>query len=563
MKKNWWIILLACLLCVSVAWAEGTEGTVYAPDMDAWGNQGNNGWRWMKLTTDGAYVDMNYYTTSDIGWQQTAFASDPGVDMEMFFIGRGSFFTGELGTLPVYAFEVPADGRVELAFSSHGQDDMHMKICRDDQLIRDDIAFNTTGADAGFTAHFTRMDVKAGQVIYMIGYTTGGNREGWVKNYSVTYLAPDASLEVNEEEARVEAQEQAAAEAAAYVDPGKTWAPDMENFGVQGNNGFYYLVKTPAGEYLPMEYRTESDIGWQVNAFASDPGAVGEMYFINRNSGFVGELGSTPVYAFEAPIGGEIEFSALTHGTGGVAVRLVVDGQIVPLNGQECIELTTDGSEGGFTKVSAQLTVKRGTMLYLELYTTGGGREGWFKDYKVTYNSYNAQVVDSLAEKVFVPDHDEKWGKKENNAWSYKYLDKETGKIRSLAFVRSSDHFTGSGGDGYDYLLIMRHAMHPAMKANPIMCFTAPRDGQVKLMVIARIGAYEMSPTSTGIAVWQNEEKVWPAEEDYFKLGKDTCRVIITQEVKAGDTLNVLLDNMDGNVNYDETAIQVLAEYVD
>ena len=561
--KKWLVFVLACLFCITMACAEGVEGTVYTPDMDAWGTQGNNGWRYMKCVDENTYVDMNYYTTSDIGWQQMAFASDPGADLEMFFISRSSFFTGELGTLPVYAFEVPVDGRVELAFATHGQPDMHIKICLDDQLVRDDIEFNTTGVDDGFTTHYTRMDVKAGQKIYMIGYTTGGNREGWVKNYTVTYLASDASLEVNEEEARVEAKEQAAAAAAAYVDPGKTWAPDMDNFGVQGNNGFYYMVKNTAGEYSLMDYRTESDIGWQVNNFASDPNAVGEMYFISKNSGFVGELGSLPVYAFEAPIGGEIEFSALTHGAGGAAVRLVVDGQIVPLNGQEFIELTTDGAEGGFTKVSAKLTVKRGTMVYLELYTTGGGREGWIKEYKVTYNSYNAEVVDALAEKVFVPDHQDNWGKKENNNWTYKFLDKATGNIRKLAFVRSDDHFTGSNESGYEYLLIMRKAMHPALNADPIMCFTAPRDGQVKLMVIARIGAFEMSPTSTGLAVWHNETKVWPAEDDFFKLGKDTQRVILVQDVKAGETLNVLLDGLNGNINYDETAIQVLAEYID
>ncbi len=561
--KKWLIFVLACLFCVSFAWAEGVEGAAYAPDMDAWGTQGNNGWRYMKSVEENSYADMNYYTTSDIGWQQMAFASDPAADLEMFFISRGSFFTGELGTLPVYAFEVPADGRVELAFATHGQADMHIKICLDEQLIRDDISFNTTGADGGFTTHFTRMDVKAGQMIYMIGYTTGGNREGWVKNYTVTYLAPDASLEVNEEEARVEAKEQAAAAAAAYVDPGKTWAPDMDNFGVQGNNGFYYMVKNTAGEYSLMDYRTESDIGWQVKNFASDPNAVGEMYFISKNSGFVGELGSVPVYAFEAPIGGEIEFSALTHGAGGAAVRLVVDGQIVPLNGQEFVELTTDGAEGGFTKVCAKLTVKRGTMVYLELFTTGGGREGWIKDYKVTYNSYNPQVVEALGDKVFVPDHEENWGKKENNNWSYKFLDKATGNIRKLAFVRSDDHFTGASGSGYEYLLIMRKAMHPALNADPIMCFTAPRDGQVRLMVIACIGAFEMSPTSTGVAVWHNETKVWPAEEDFFKLSKDTQRVILVQDVKAGETLNVLLDGLNGNINYDETAIQVLAEYID
>lgn len=563
MKRKLLLVLLACVLCLSAVLAEGTEGSVFAPDMEQWGTQDNNGWRYLALKSDNAYSEMAYYTESDISWQQYAFSSDPGVDLEMFFISRNSFFTGELGTLPVYAFTVPADGRIELTFSTHGSADMHIRVCLDEEEIRDDIEFNTTGADAGFTAHFTRMDVKAGQTIYLIGYTTGGNREGWVKNYSVTYLAADASLEVNEEEARNEELEQAAQTAAAYVDPGKQWTPDMTQFGTQGNNGWSYLCKTTDGSYLPMTYWKESDIGWQLNAFASDPGAVGEMYFISANSGFVGENGTIPVYAFEAPIGGEITFSALTHGAGGAAVRLMVDGKVVPLNGEESIALTTDGAEGGFTKVSATLTVQRGTMLYFELFTTGDGREGWIKDYQVVYNSYNAQVKDELADNVFVPDHVDNWGAKNNNGWSYKFLDKATGAIRKLAFVRSDDHFTGNGEQAYNYLLIMRTSMHPSTGANPIMEFTAPRAGQVKLMVIARIGSYDMSPTSTGLAVWHNGEKIWPTDGDYHKLEKDTYRLILTQDVAEGDTLDVLLDALDGNINYDETAVQVLAEYMD
>ena len=59
-------------------------GDILAPDMDKWGQQNNNGWYYMyKKGT--AYTEMPFFdSTSEIGWQQNAFASDPAAMGEMF-----------------------------------------------------------------------------------------------------------------------------------------------------------------------------------------------------------------------------------------------------------------------------------------------------------------------------------------------------------------------------------------------------------------------------------------------------------------------------------------------
>ena len=89
-------------------------GDILAPDMDKWGQQNNNGWYYMyKKGT--AYAERPFFdSTSEIGWQQNAFASDPAAMGEMFFINQQSFFIGEGGGMPVYAFKAPASGQVEL-----------------------------------------------------------------------------------------------------------------------------------------------------------------------------------------------------------------------------------------------------------------------------------------------------------------------------------------------------------------------------------------------------------------------------------------------------------------
>ncbi len=552
-------LLTALLLVCGCAGAEAIgEGYVAAPNLEAWGAQDNNGWSYLYRTVDGEYLPMSFYPESDIPWQMNAFASDPGAMGEMFFISRASFFTGELGTMPVYAYTVPADGRIEIRFATHGQPDMNLTVLLGETTLAEGIAFNTTGPDAGFTAHAVRVDAKAGDVVYLIGGTTGGNREGWVKDYSVAYLAPDAPLEVSQEEVQQAAAEEKAAN--APTDTGVIWAPDFEQFGVQDNNGWSFLYKAVDGTYQEMGYYTESDIGWQQNAFASDPGAMGEMFFINRNSCFVGELGTLPVYAFTAPIGGEVTFTALTHGTGGVTLRVLLNGEALPIGDADSLLLTTDGPEGGFTPVTMNLTLKKGDVLTMEVSTTDA-REAWIKDYQVKYNSYNTLVREGCEEGVYIPDHEDSFGKQNNNGWSYMFLDKETNTLKKLAFVRSAGTFKATDDEKYLYLAIGKRSAHPSTGASPVMLFEAPADGDIVLTVIAKIGAPDMSPTSTGIAVMANETKVWPEDGDFRKLDINTLRLQLPMTVKAGDQIAVVLDALEGNINYDETVLSVMAEY--
>lgn len=553
-------LLAALLLACGCAGAETVgEGYLAAPDLEAWGTQDNNGWSWLRLTVDGEYLPMEFYSESDISWQLNAFASDPYTMGEMFFISRASFFTGELGTLPVYAYTVPADGRIEIRFATHGQPDMNLTVKLGETTLAEGIAFNTTGPDAGFTAHAVRSDAKAGDVVYLIGGTTGANREGWVRDYSVAYLSPDASLEVTEEEAQQAAAEEKAAK--APVDQGAIWAPDFERFGAQNNNGWSYLYKTTDGSYHEMTYYTESDIGWQLNAFASDPYTMGEMFFINQNSCFVGELGTLPVYAFTAPIGGEVVFTALTHGTGGAAVQVLLNGEVLPIGDADSLLLTTDGPENGFTPVTMGLTLKKGDVLTLETSTTDA-REAWIKDYQVKYNSYNSLVREGCEEGVYIPDHENNFGKQNNGGWQYMFLDKETNTLRKLAFVRSDNVFRATNEEKYAYLAISKRSAHPSTGASPVMMFEAPSAGDIVLTVIAKIGAPDMSPTSTGVAVMVNESKVWPTDGDFHKLDINTLALQLPLTVNEGDQVAVVLDALEGNINYDETVLSVLAEYI-
>jgi len=561
--KSHLITLLALLAVLLLAWSCASaetigEGYVAAPDMEAWGTQNNNGWSWLYRTTDGAYQPMSFYPESDIGWQMNAFASDPAAMGEMFFISRASFFTGELGTVPVYAYTIPADGRVEIRFATHGQPDMNLTVLLGETVLAESIPFNTTGPDAGFTAHAVRVDAKAGDVVYLVGGTTGANREGWVKDYAVAYLAPDAPLEVSQEEVEQAAAEEKAAN--TPVDRGAIWAPDAEHFGEQNNGGWSYLYKATDGTYHEMAYYGQSDIAWQVNAFASDPNAMGEMFFINQHSCFVGELGSLPVYAFTAPIGGEVVFSALTHGTGGAAVQVTLNGEALPLGDTDTLLLTTDGPEGGFTPVNMSLTLKKGDVLAMEVSTTGA-REAWIKDYQVQYVSYNSLIREGCEAGVYMPDQEDGFGKQNNGGWQYMFLDKETNTLKKLAFVRSANVFKATDDEKYLYLAIGRQSAHPSTGASPVMLFEAPADGDMVLTVLAKIGAPDMSPTSTGVAVLMNDDKVWPEDGDFYKLDINTLRLQLPMTVKSGDRIAVMLDALEGNINYDETLLSVMAEY--
>ena len=57
--------------------------------------------------------------------------------------------------------------------------------------LQDAIAFNTNGN----TPHTLTLDVKKGTMLYLVGYTTGANRDGWIFNYRVKYLSVNSEEE--------------------------------------------------------------------------------------------------------------------------------------------------------------------------------------------------------------------------------------------------------------------------------------------------------------------------------------------------------------------------------
>lgn len=50
---------------------------------------------------------------------------------------------------------------------------------------------------------------------------------------------------------------------AEAIGEGYVAAPDLEAWGTQNNNGWSWLYRTADGEYLPMSFYPESDIGRQ------------------------------------------------------------------------------------------------------------------------------------------------------------------------------------------------------------------------------------------------------------------------------------------------------------
>lgn len=283
------LALLAGLICINTLTvsAEVKAGDSFAPDFAAWGSQNNNGWYYMYKDTDGIYRNLDYYdATASISWQQNAFAFNPSAMNEMLFINQKSFFTGELGSLPVYSFEMPASGTVTLSFQTHGPSGIGLRVYHGRTAVSfngaTEIAFNT----AGFTSHSAKLEVKKGDRIYMEGFTTSASREGWVSNYCITYDTVSAEQEADH-----------------------VYAPDTEGgWGVQNNNGWHYLYRdTVTGTYSEMNYigasNTEENF---TDCFSVD--SIFPYCFITRDRMHPATK-ADPVKAFCAPVGGEVQLS--------------------------------------------------------------------------------------------------------------------------------------------------------------------------------------------------------------------------------------------------------------
>lgn len=516
---------LSGIQLIVTAAGDGSEyvGQVFAPDMTtAWGTQNNNGWYYMYQNPNtGTYSELNFYDSSaTIDWQKNNFAFDPGVMGEMLFISPSTFFTGENGSKPVYAYKAPVSGQVRLKVSTHGLSDMHMTIYNGDQLVQvngqDSITFVTTGTLPGaFTENIVTIDVIKDQMIYLTGSTTGGQRQGWVKDYSVEYLSVTNDV--------------------VYV--GNSFAPDKETaWGTQDNNGWFYMYQTTAGEYKEMNYYdSSSEIGWQQNAFASDPYTLGEMFFINKDVFFTGENGSKPVYAYKAPIGGEVTLTVLTHGQSDLQMRIMNGADPVQINSNDAITfVTTGGLPGGFTETKVTMDVKKNSMIYMICSTTGATRQGWVKDYSVEYLSTNDSV--DYTGYVFTPDFaDGAWGTQNNNGWYYMYKNANTGAYTEMNYYDATSEIgwqqNSFAADPYtlgEMFFINKTTFFTGeLGSKPVYAFKAPVSGQIKLSVSTH------GTTDMHMAVYNGNELVQVG-------GNNDINFVTTGTLPGGFTQNIL-----------------------
>ena len=507
-----------------------TVGDIYAPDMNAWGTQDNNGWYYMYRSAGGQYAQLDYYDdTAEIDWQKNAFAFDPYTMGEMLFMTKDSFFTGELGSQPVYAFCAPSGGQVELTVLTHGTDDMRMEIFLNNES-KETIAFNTTGPEAGFTKTTLTLDVARGTWIYLVGSTTGTNRQGWVKDYSVEYLA------VNEEEEK--------------PDESIVCAPDMDAWGTQNNNGWYYMFRNSGGQYQELDYYDgTSEIDWQKNAFAFDPYEMNEMLFINRNSFVTGELGSLPVYAFCAPVGGQIELTVLTHGTEDMHMEVLKNDETI-----DSVQFNTTGSIAGFTKHTWNLEVKKGTWIYLACSTTGENREGWVKDYSVRYLSTNEEVEVTEERLIYTPDMDA-WGIQNNNGWYY--LSKGLDNVYSEMTYRDDsalidwqrNAFASDPNVAQEMYFIARQKFFVGeMDTKPVYAFLCPQGGQIELTFVTS------GDSGISMQLMQNKELLDTVHFSTDGPEAGYTRHVYQLDVKKGTWIYLIGDRSgeirEGNVSY-------------
>lgn len=517
------------------------QKSVYSPRPEQWGAQGNDCWYYLYKGRDNVYNRLTYFTESEIEWQRNAFASVPDRDQEMFFINQSRFFTGELETRPVYGFRCPSGGEVELTVIAHGEPNLHLDILKNRELL-DTITFSKDGALAGFTEYKYTIPVKKGTWLYLEGYTDDLTmREGFVNYYGVRYLsfndeeeAPDDSL------------------------VGKVFTPDM-NVLRQNNNGWYYMYY----DVLMQAYRELARYGpyaaieWQRNAFAFDPDMMMEMLFMTNDHYFVGENGSCPVYAFRCPSGGRVRLKVYTHGEQDMYMNVYHNGAF-----KDSFYYNTTGPYNRFTEHLLEMDVGKNDWIFLLCGSAGSHRDGWLSFYGVEYLTQNEQVGGGWLGGGYTPDLTSAWGKQDNNGWTFQYLDKADDLFRKMAFVRSKNEFEGTEEGGYEYLLIKKVEMHPAIKGDPAKVFTCEHGGKVQISFAAWLQAPELSKTGTGIMVYHNGEKIWPEDEDYYKVpGKLTVKRL-TVDAAKGDEIAIVLDCIDENNSFDATNVRVCAKYL-
>ena len=352
--------------------------------------------------------------------------------------------------------------------------------------------------------------------------------------------------------------------AVADVTQGSVFAPSDTLWGQQNNNNWYYLYKGTDGEYHQLSYYSSTaSISWQRNAFAFDPSAMNEMLFISKTSFFTGENGSIPAYGFRAPAGGTIKLTFQTHGATDMRMRVLHKRTAVSINGNTELTLNTNG----YTTHTVELTVKSGDWIYLEGYTVGSNREGWVRNYSVTYQtvSQGADANDT----VYEPNLDGDWGMQNNNGWYYMYQDRLTGTYNQMPFIASNnteENFKNcfSADRAYPYCFITRDVIHPATSANAVKAFCAPMGGTVKFELKLKRSAQNVSGSPSCFTVYQGNTKIYPKDSAYKQINYRSDgsweTITITCDVVAGEWIYFVLGCNGSNIN-GEVQMQEKATY--
>lgn len=347
----------------------------------------------------------------------------------------------------------------------------------------------------------------------------------------------------------------------ADVTAGNTFAPVDAAWGTQNNNNWYYLYKNTAGEYNWLDYHDgTASISWQKNAFAFDPNAMREMLFISKNSFFTGELGSLPVYAFQAPVSGQISLSFETHGPADMKLRVLHKRTIVPVDGADFVTFNTNG----YTRHTVQITVKGGDWIYLEGYTTGASREGWLRNYSVTYQSVSQGS--NAGELEYEPDLTAfGWGAQNNNSWYYLYQDLVTGTYSQMPFVapvNTEENFVNcfSVDRVFPYCFINRSVIHPATNANAVKAFCAPMGGTVKFELQLKRSNQNLNGSPSCLTVYKGNEKIYPKNAPYKEINYQAEKISITCDVAAGEWVYFVIGCNGSNIN-GEVQMQEKATY--
>lgn len=153
----------------------------------------------------------------------------------------------------------------------------------------------------------------------------------------------------------------------------------------------------------------------------------------------------------------------------------------------------------------------------------------------------------------------------ENGLWTVEYYDRATQSFAPMAAYYSgqvhlgvvggaSNFFTVNEGcatvrNEYTYCLVScRGRLLPSTGADSVVTFIAPMDGVITYDAV--VNAYSIQNTAermpdtygTEIALWRNDEKVWPKDEDRKILTYDLGDVPLTVEnlsVKKGDRIRL------------------------